>query len=699
MNHSRLMWGLGGIAALLATSGALGVKLAIARVTLKVRVTDNAGPLSGVWVSFEDRDVLVTDHNGTVEIQGRRWELDNALLTVSDPSAEILHLSQNRRASVSWNPWKKSSEMEIRLPVLDAESTAQASQGRGDSAIDLPMDGQLTAQSPDEVQLQPGPLREEELSSSEETAGPGEVNPGESMKGAATHKIRFDMNCRISGLPGFICGVVSNSERPPSIAAGNVPSWLSFPDELLGQSALPNVDKEIATMPLEAVPSNEESGRRIATVFKTGKVKIQVMSAGEPISGATLYMSRMKDNRVHELGMTGSDGILESKYPKEFFGESVTVFQECCAPRSFPVKFSAKVEEPLRFELSPGTGTAALVQREAYGFLRKVEQSELHSAGGKLTVSGLDGFAIYNSTKTPNQSATSVRIRGAKPSEYRFAADGAGVPSVAPQTFLVSSEQNYLPALAIVERADGKSFQGVLQNSELRRWRRDFIARLMQLQSVRPVVSIESEARIAAAGESLPDIVARGWSETHLAGEWDLMLSIQYDEKNGEVRLSGLDAFGREFFESRQALMKTSPQLAPESAARKTFDAWLATVPFEGGVFEQRENNVVLTFSDARQFGIKPGTTFAIYQESSDPGQNQRLSELAALAKVNDSTGEGRVSATVTHWNLKNRKTGILPDVVRVVKVSEETYLRESKRKGLSRNLLSRKDAIFARPL
>jgi hypothetical protein len=704
MNQSRLMWGLGGIAGLLMTSVVLTVKLAVTPVTLKVRVIDQEGPLAGVWVSLEDRDVLVTDAGGAVEIKGPRWQLDNAVLTISDPSVEKLHLSQNRRADISWSPWKSSAELEVQLPTVASDPWAGNTAGQESSAIDLPFDenssAALNASREASAQRMPAFLREEELAGLEDAAKiPADVLV-DPRRATANDNGGSNLSCRLLGIAGYFCTGTANIAPPPDLTARLAPAWFSFSARFASGSETANAGAGLASTPLETPPSESESARRSASLVKTSKVKIQVVSAGLPLAGARVFMSRMKDNRVQELGLTAADGVLESRIPREFFGESVTIFQECCAPKSFAVKFNSKSEtEPLRFELSPGSGFAALIQREAYGFLRKVEQSELHSGKGKLTVSGSDGFAIYNNSKTPDHIVSNVKVRGAKPSEFRVSVDEVKSSTSSPLGFLVSSEQTYLPALAIVERSDGKSFQGVLQNSELRRWRRDFIARLMQLQSLRPVVSIESESRISAAGESLPDVVTRGWSETHLAGEWDLLLSIQYNEAAGEVRVSAIDSFGNEFFESRNRLGSASAQVAPESSARKSFDAFVAAVPFEGGVLQQRDNELQLTFNDARQFGIKPGTTLAVYQESTEPGQNQRLSELAALAKVIEPQSAGAVSAVVTHWNVKNRKTGVLPDVVRVVKVAEEFYRRESQRKGLSRNLLSKGGSSSLRPL
>ncbi|NBW82713.1 hypothetical protein EBR21_13260, partial [bacterium] len=515
------MWGLGGIAGLLMTSVVLTVKLAVTPVTLKLRVRDGEGPLSGVWVSLEDRDVLVTDAAGSVEIKGARWELDNALVTVSDPSFEKLHLSQSRRASISWSPWKNVAEIEIQLPSVGSEDRAGNAERRESSVLDLPIEGESSAatnfSSEGDAKRMSGSLREEELAGSDGIAQNMVDAAVESRIPTAVENTHLNLSCRLLGMASFFCPSSANIVPPPGLTASLAPAWFSFSRETSPDKETAESGSGLASTSLETQPSEQESGRRSESLVKTSKVKILVTNSGQPLAGARVFMSRMKDNRVQELGLTAVDGVLESKIPREFFGESVTIFQECCAPRTFAVKFPSKSDaEPIRFELSPGSGFAALIQREAYGFLRKVEQSELHSSKGKLTVSGLDGFAIYNNTKTPEQIVSSIKVRAAKPSEFRVAADTLKGSASAPLGFLVSSEQTYLPALAIVERDDGKSFQGVLQNSELRRWRRDFIARLMQLQSLRPVVSVESESRIAAAGESLPDVVTRGWSETQL---------------------------------------------------------------------------------------------------------------------------------------------------------------------------------------
>jgi hypothetical protein len=128
------------------------------------------------------------------------------------------------------------------------------------------------------------------------------------------------------------------------LTASLAPAWFSFSARFSAGSETANAGAGLAATPLETPPSESESARRSASLVKTSKVKIQVVSAGLPLAGARVFMSRMKDNRVQELGLTAADGVLESRIPREFFGESVTIFQECCAPRSFAVKFNSKSE-------------------------------------------------------------------------------------------------------------------------------------------------------------------------------------------------------------------------------------------------------------------------------------------------------------------------------------------------------------------
>ena len=684
------MWGLGGSIGLLMTMAGLTVRLATSEYTLRLQVKDSQGPLTGVWVSLDDRDVVATDPQGAVQFKARRYELDSALVTVSDPALNTLHLSKTFKTKISWLPWENEQLLQVELPVIGPNSPVVNNQGsdRGGS-VDLSLEGEIGSGASGEFsQRQTGPemarpLREDVLANPEESTQPITQSEKPSAQDELTSTWVRPLFCLLAGVSDQSCASAQPTLKPPMLAGvkqsteKNNQNTVSASEKNALSSAVNNSE----------ITENSQSAKRNETLSK-GTIRIEASESGKPLQGALVYLSRLKDNRVRELGQTSSDGSLVVKVSPEFWGEAVTVFHPCCAPRTQSAKLTkqgAVGTERLRIEMQSGTGIGVLVQQEAYGHLRKVEHFELASTQGKLAVSAQDGFALYDSTKTPDQRLSRVIVRGTRPGEFFVAGSDIQAPRHGPLSFVVAPEDVYLPSLAVVERSSGRVFQGVFKSSELRRWRRDFMARLMQQSSLRSVVSSESETRISAAGESLVDVVSRGWSETQLAGEWDFLLSVDYDENLQTVKLNALDAHGKNFFDR---VLKFSPSapLAPESVSRRVFESFVEAVPFEAHVVSQNGAELSLGFSSQKLFGLKPGMPLALYQQTSGDNESQKPDELAALAQVSEN-GEGKgVRAKIIYWNKQTRKTEVLPDVVRAVKLNDDEFQRESLRRGLAKS-------------
>jgi hypothetical protein len=663
-------------------------------------VTNNNGPLAGVWVALGESDVRTTDAQGVVVFAGSRYALDDVVLTVSDPSMSRLHLSQSRRTHVSWVPWENESAMKVNLPMLEESSVASSEDGDSSDrqGIDLPpLSGDESAQRETAHGGEAGNmvfrLNEELLGGADENL-PAAALPATAADQPAVDFFAVSRKfCIAAGLSESLCGQSASAVRPPL-------RDFSGPESVAQKNPVENSEKKSQLSQTTLADKNAVSSSDKPVNQRQG-VRIEVTENGRPLSGARLYMTRLRDNRVREIGLTSADGSLDTRVPKEFFGETITAFHSCCAPRSVSAKLNGQSEtQTLKMQLIAGKGFGVIALQQAYGLLRKAEQTELVSDSGKLAVSGNDGFALYDASKTPAISPSKVKVRSARPAEFLMPADSG---SEAPLSFIVMPEQTYLPSLAVVERSGSMPFQGLLKNSEVRRWRREFMTRLMRLTSMRTVVSAEVEARVADAGESLPDVMSRGWSETHLAGEWDFLLSMHYDEESGKVHLSAVNARGEEFFENRSQLNSGSESIAAESVARKTFDSFLSAFPFEGSLVQQNGNEIVLSFEDSGKFGLAADAPLAIYQETPDSSGDQRIGDLAALALVNGNTGgkgKGRrVEAKITHWNLVNRKTEVLPDVVRIVKISREDYQKAGRRRGMKVLQTSGLDSRRNKPL
>jgi len=692
MNDAKWMLRLGSAAVVFTAVAAGAVVVARTPYQLRVRVVDAQGVLSGAWVALGERDVVVTDEKGTVVFTGRRYALDSALLTVTDPRLEPAHLSKTLRAEVSWVPWVRGNEMKIMLPIIPSpnaepvasESEISDSATRQDFSIDLPT---VTAPLLPEVTG----LNEEELLDVSAAATFG-LNPNQwvSLSKSLEQGRTSVWTCIVAGFSDSVCQASVLQNRVPLIRLAESETIQS--DQLeqkqisLGQireTELEAKRPESVTV-VETRTSVEPSGG--LAVDKP--LRIETFFEGKPLQGAVVYTSRLKDNRVRELGETRADGSLQAKIPAEFWGETVTVFHDCCAPRSFPAKLSRVGGEPrLRLDLQSGTGVGVLVQQEAYGYLRKIPQFEISSNLGKLAVSGQDGFAMYNTTKTPEQQPSKVVVRKARPAEFFVRPDDIPGLQSRPMNFLVAAEEPYLPALALLEKNEGRSFQGVLKSSSLRRWRRDFMARLMQQSSIKTVVSGEVQARISAAGESATDLVVRGWQQTHLAGEWDFALSIDYNDSEQSLRLAASSPDGRIFFEKESHFGKDGTAL-PERISRQFFQNFLDSFPFEAHILKQVGDFVEISFPSMVSFGLRDSTPLALFQQSATPGDT-RLSELAALAVVTSGEEGQPVRARITHWNGRVRKTRVLPDVVKAVKVSQEFYKREAARNAMAKSATS----------
>lgn len=709
MRSSRLMWILGGFAGLTLSLAVLLLRLAFSEYHVQVTVNDRTGALPGVWVSMDESDVQTTNAEGQVQLSGRRYKLDNALITITHPALKSRYISKTFPLDISWKPWQTSTQINVELTavegddgafesgiVMDIPEATQSEKDHADVRAQNPsFDGEVSGQQSQHS------FREEQLTEIESPLDKIK-SENDAVFVPSDELIVSVYFCHVLEFSDDICLMGDGRNSPPErafhvpqafrVAQAPVRRNQSVANDKGSESTLKvpgPTSQDGATLDKK---SKDDEGRLKRSLFR-----IVVTLEEKPLGDARVYMSRLKDNRIRELGISQSDGSIESKIPLEFLGESLTVFHSCCAPKTFPINISKRKDVlGVKAEMSTGQGQGVLVQREAYGHLRTFDSADMISAKGKLAVTGADGFVLHNSTKSPELVFSKLQIRGARPGEFVVTSMDAQKSQIEPLNFLVAPEKNYLPALAIVERMDGKSFQGLLKNPDLRRWRREFMARLMHLQTVRSVVSNESEARVVAAGESLSDIISRGWTETHLAGEWDFLLSLQYDDKNGEIKISAINPSGVEFFSRKhefktqlalipnEAAMRSQKTNMPESAAFQSFDGFLQALPFEGQIVEQSGNKVSLSFSELKSFGLKAGSPLAIYQESTETSSGSRLTELAALAVVDDSETSKHVSAEIKYWNLKNRKTQILPSVVRVAKVSLEFYQRESMRRGFS---------------
>lgn len=686
MTHSRLMWMLGGTAGLfLAVAGGVA-RLATSEYELRIRVSDVNGALEGAWVALDDREVVSTNPQGIVVLKGRRYEFDSALLTVSDTSVSTLHLSKSIRTQISWNPLRSESVLEVNLPIIESDSMLSDSGSAEGSRVDIPLalDGTSGNSNSDTV-ADASRIVEEELSDSGSVLG---INARlEDFLQKSSSQSGSVLACLLAGLSQKMCDSQVNAVQPPFFdAPSEVAASVVSPRQNLSESML--LEASPTPVSSELNQSSEESeksvvGRNGSSLSKD-PIRIEISLGGKPLEGALVFMSRLKDSRVRDLGRSSSDGVLLVKNSPEFWGETVTVFHDCCAPRTLPAKIVKQAgEERVRLELQSGTGLGVLLRQEAYGHLRKVGPFELLSPQGKLSVSGQDGFALYNSTKTPDQLLSRILLRQGKPSEFFVRPSDMSELRSKPLTYLVAPDEPYLPALAVLEKTEGRPFQGILKSSPLRRWRRDFMARLMQQSSLRSQVSSECEARINAAGESATDVVANGWSQTQLSGEWDFLLAIDYNEGNQSVSVSAKNPEGRSFFEKEFRFGKETSQV-PESSARRAFQSFVESVPFEAHVLRQQGNVVELSFSNLNLFGLKDDSPIALYQQSGSSG-DEKSSELAALAVVVSADAGQAVKARITHWNSRSRKTEILPDVVRALKISEDAYRKEALRSSMAK--------------
>lgn len=686
MTHSRLMWMLGGAAGIFfAVAGSVAL-LALSEYELRIRVSDSNGALEGAWVALDDREVVTTNPLGFVVLKGRRYEFDSALLTISDTSVSTLHLSKTLRTQISWNPFRSESVLEVNLPIIESDSILSDSGSTEGSRVDIPLPFEGTSSnSKSDTVADASPIVEEELSESGTVLGiNARLEDFLQKSGSQNSSV---LACLLAGLSQTICDSQVNvvappfSESPSEIVVAVVSPKQNFSESMLLEASPTAVSSEST---VESEESKKMPIGRNGSALSSGPIRIEISLAGRPVEGALVFMSRLKDNRVRELGRSSSEGVLLVKSSPEFWGETVTVFHDCCAPRTLPAKIVKQAgEERVRLELQSGTGLGVLLRQEAYGHLRKVGLFELASSQGKLSVSGQDGFALYNSTKTPDQLPSRILLRQGKPSEFFTRPNDMSELRSKPLTYLVAPDEPYLPALAILEKTEGRPFQGLLKSSPLRRWRRDFMARLMQQSSLRSQVSSECEARINAAGESATDIVANGWSQTQLAGEWDFLLAIDYNDATHSVSVSAKNSEGRSFFEKEFRFGKETLQV-PESVSRRAFQSFVESVPFEAHVLRQQGNVVELSFSNLSLFGLKDDSSIALYQQSGSLG-DEKTSELAALAVVVSAEAGQAVKARITHWNSRSRKTEILPDVVRALKISEDAYRKEALRSSMAK--------------
>jgi hypothetical protein len=674
MNDSRRTWAMAGILGVLAALAMGTMRLAQSEYRLLIHVTDSNGPLGGVWVAVGEKDILTTNTNGYLEVRGKRHELNSAVVTVTDAQAEGRHLAQSVLAHVSWNPFQTESVIEIKLPVIES-SVAPHFLTQLDSfsqADELP---KATEQLKTEnLDLLVGSIEETELA--DDNSSP--VTSLTSFSLMRAENRNFDdangtLLCQFAGFsPKFCISSIDVVEIPFSKEVvtekvADASQYNSNDSQFVGLSE----QKADASAELNDTPVT-----KTVREAQPNGMSVLVSMNNSPLSGAYVYMSRQKDSRVIPLGKTSSAGVVQTQVWPEFFGEKITVVHECCAPKSFSTKLLQKAGEAYKVNLEPGIGFAVLVQQIAYGLLRSTAAFELHGESGKLSVAEQDGLAFFDSGKLPETRLQRVLIRNGLPSEY-FAGTKSDQNKLT--HVLMAANEPFQPTLAVIESDGGLFHKGVLKNSYLRRWRRDFMARLMQLQSVRTQVSGESEARIKLARLNLSQLKESGWKQTQLNSEWDFLLSIDYSEKDEALELVLTDREG-------SALLRKKVQAKnalPERVSRSNFEELVTVFPFEAYVLSEAEGVVDLAFTQKKQFGLTSDSRFALYSHELLDSDKLKT-ELIGFAKVEQGENVGVVKAKVTHMSPLSRSSSVFPSVVRAVKVGPEFYKAELRKNSFA---------------
>ncbi|MEY2986711.1 MAG: hypothetical protein RJB13_232, partial [Pseudomonadota bacterium] len=422
-------------------------------------------------------------------------------------------------------------------------------------------------------------------------------------------------------------------------------------------------------------PSFGDSSQNSVEV-QSRTVSIAVFNENTPIQGAYVYMSRMKDSRVIPLGRTSSSGLLSTRISSQFLGENFTVVHECCAPKKVNPKLLRKDGETYRVNLERGTGFGVLVQQSAYGYLRNNAEFEIHADSVKLSVSGQDGLAFYDAAKTPDIRLQRVLIRNGLPSEIFTDKKNKqnGLTHV-----LMAGNEPFKPTLALIESEEKQFHKGVLKSSYLRRWRRDFMARLMRLQTVRTQVSSESEARLKLAQVSLSEVRESGWKQTQLSSEWDFLLSVEYKDKDETLELVLSERSGAELLRKNLNVQDTLPEII----SRSYFNELVETVPFEAYVLSESEGELELSFAQSKAYGLSAGSRVALYShELVDSDKLKTV--LIGFAEIKKGNGEGLVKAKVTHMDPSFQSASVFPSIVRAVKVGSDFYKTEMSKNSLA---------------
>lgn len=662
MNDSRRTWAIAGLLGILAASGLGILKLANSEYRLIVRVSDADGALAGVWVAVADKDVLTTNSDGFIAVRGTRFHLSSALVTATDSHPDGRHLSRSVLAEVSWNPFRSETRLDIQLPIVETNSDsmnlAQDDNFIAEEQFRIPKQ----AIGAETIAADSGRIDEVELyDSSALTLG---ISPSLVLNRAGgADDDGTSLLCQFAGLSVEFCTALSEYLKIPLIHGAPVKDFNASVQVSAGTAEKPPLletkDSQSLTQP--STP-RQETGRP----NNVSVVSVSVFHEGEPLPDAAVYMSRLKDSRVIYLGRTSSNGVLTTSVFPQFVGEKLTVAHDCCAPKSFATKTLQERNGAFRINLESGSGFAVMVQQNAYGYLRNTGVFELHGSSGKLSVSNQDGIAFYDAAKTPDVTLQRVMLRNGLPSEY-FVGEQSKKNRLT--RYLMVANEPYVPTVALIETENEKFHKGVLKSRFLRRWRRDFMARLMQLQSIRTQVSGESEARLNLAQMSLSQIVREGWKSTQIASEWDFVLSVDYNEKEDSLELMLKERGGTTLLQKKII----AQDALPEKVARSHFNELLDVFPFEAHVLSEADGELELSFEQRAHYGLTANSRLALYSHELQD-VNTVTSELIGFARLIDGVETGLVKARITHMSPEYLKDSALPSIVRAIKVGENFY-------------------------
>lgn len=496
-------------------------------ISFKIQVLkENNRAAEGVRVYINQHHVGLTNKDGILEMP---WKIKGSQevlsVWVTDPNVNELTMGESRRIVLESSFWSKNHEEVFQLKSLKLKDVAESA------------------------------ITEEEMLKKEEESGP---------KASIWHSVPIEEQDTTAEIANVSPGQNLEKEK------------FKANEETSSQSNLDvtEVASQLDKMTSSPARSSEAPGTSVhENVFN---VKIKVTKNGLPLEKAQIYAGRLQKGSFKLLGYTSGDGTLSRKMTKNFRSDFMVVRHACCIPMMRPLPMTTQ-ENAVEIVLKEGVGHDVVALRPHYGILKTIEKAEITKAGARLDISNGSGYLLVSGKSLSENYNLAGDIVLPKNNNVNFKKEAT---STSLKRSIFASKTHEKPSIGLVEN---------ISSEQLRKFRRDFLARFLQSQSFVPLHPTTFGNWLSEHKVSLENLIQEGWQQKALSESVDFVLTIQ--DQNQSVAFKLVDRSGNLVWSEKTQIDVTD---VVEIQSKKMYDQFLVNLPLEASILTVHESGEMI---------------------------------------------------------------------------------------------------------